>query len=100
MNKCHHVLVTSSQKLNVNLETHIQRSKAGRKYSPWKQIKYYVQQGSIIAPKFFSINLCNLIFIMKNVCLVSLAAYNTPFMSANSMSNLIENFEDSACFIF
>ena len=78
------------------LSNRMERSKVGQVHSSWKEIKYGIPQGSILSPLFFNIDLCDLFFIMKEVDIVSSADDNTPFMSANNITNLIEDLEDSA----
>ena len=49
---------------------------------------------------FFNIDLCDLFFIMKDVEIVSFADDNTPYMSANNITNLVDDLEDSTHSIF
>ena len=49
---------------------------------------------------FFNIDLCDLFFIMKDVEIVSFADDNTPYMSANNITNLVDDLEDSTHSVF
>ena len=77
-----------------------QRTKIGQEYSSWNEIKFGVPQGSILGPIFFSIDLCDLFFIMKDVDIASFADDNTTYLSANDNTSLVKTLEDSACSIF
>ena len=62
--------------------------------------KYGIPQGPIFGPIFSNVNLCDLFFIMKGLDIVSFADDNTQYMSANNVTNLVEDLEDSAGSIF
>lgn len=68
----------------------MQRTKVGQGFSSWKEIRYGIPQGSILGTIFFNIDLCDLLFIMKDVDMVSFADDNVPYLSVNNITNLIK----------
>ena len=89
-----------SIKINKRLSKRTQRTTVRQEYSSWNEIKYGIAQASKPGAIFFKIKLCDLFFIIKDVDVVNFADDNPPYMSANNLTNLVENLEDSACLIF
>ena len=57
-------------------------------------------QGSILGPLLFNIFLCDLFLIMKNIDLASYADDNTPYITGNSIDEVIQNLENVAQTLF
>ena len=77
----------------------MQRTKVEQEYSFWKEIKYGIPQGFILV-WYFKIDLCDLFFIMKDVDIVIFADDNTLFMTADNITDLVENLEDFTRSVF
>ena len=57
-------------------------------------------QGSILGPLLFNIFLCDLFLIMKNIDIASYADDNTPYITGNSIDEVIQNLENVAQTLF
>ena len=66
-----------------------QRTKINESYSSWEEILCGVPQRSILGPLLFTIFICNLFFIVKEIDIASYADDNTPFVSDDRLDNVL-----------
>ena len=77
-----------------------QRTKIKNEYSSWKEIILVVPQGSISGPFFFNIHLCDIFFIINKSDIANFADDNTPYVTGDNISSVVELLEEVACAIF
>ena len=68
-------------------------TKVNLSYSPWEEILFGVQQGSILGPLLFNIFLCEILFIMNETDFASYANDYTPYTTANTIDEVIQSLE-------
>ena len=76
------------------LKNRTQRTKVNSEYSSWKEIMFWVPQGSILGPLSFNIFLRDLFLIMENIDIDSYAD-NTPYTIGNSIEEIIQKLENT-----
>ena len=64
-------------------------------YSEWKDIDFGVPQGSILGPELYNYN-SNDLFLFMLLAIINYADDNTPFTSAPSIPNVIQNLEEDS----
>ena len=77
-----------------------QRIKINSAYSSWEKILFGVRQGTILGPLLFNIFLCDLFYIMSDTELSSYAANNTPYVSADTINEVIKRLETASVKLF
>ena len=86
--------------VNDCLSHHFQNTKIGKEYSSWKEIISGVPQGFILGPLFFNIHLCDFFFIIEKFDIANFADDNTPYVTGNNISSVVNLSEEVACAIF
>ena len=86
--------------VNDYLSHHFKNTKIGKEYSPWKEIISGVPQGFILGPLFFNIHLCDVFFIIEKFDIANFADDNTPYVTGNNISSVVNLSEEVACAIF
>ena len=71
-----------------------QRTKIGSSYSPWKEIKYGVNQGSILGPLLFNIFLNDIFYFINNTKIANYADDNTTYFMDENVPNLLNILEN------
>ena len=64
-------------------------------YSEWKDLEFGVPQGSILGPELYNYN-SNDLFLFMLLAIINYADDNTPFTSAPSIPNVIQNLEEDS----
>ena len=82
------------------LKNRKQRTKINPAYSSWEEILFGVPQGSVLEPLLFNIFLCELFYMMSDTHLVSYAADITPYVSANTIDEVIKRLETASVKLF
>ena len=77
-----------------------QRTKINMSYSSWEEIIFGVPQGSILGPLLFNIFLYDLFFIMKETDFSSYADDNTPYVTADTIEEVIKLLERESTMLF
>ena len=77
-----------------------QRTKVNSSYSSWEEILFGVPQGSILGPLLFNIFLCDMFFAMKDIDFASYADDNTPYVSSDSIEDVIRILENDSIKLF
>ena len=77
-----------------------QRTKITATYSSWKEIFFGVPQGSVLGPLLFHIFLCDLFWKMCETDFASYADDNTPYVSGDSIDDVIKSLEDDSINLF
>ena len=70
-----------------------QRVRVNAEYSEWKDLEFGVPQGSILGPELYNYN-SNDLFLFMLLAIINYADDNTPFTSAPSIPNVIQNLEE------
>ena len=82
------------------LKNRMQRTKINSEYSSWEDIMFGFPQGSILGPLLFNIFLCNLFLIMEEIDIAIYADDNTPYITENSIEEVIQKLENAAQMLF
>ena len=82
------------------LKNCIKRTKINSEYNSWEEIMFGVPQECILGPLLFSIFLCDLFLVMKNIDIASYADDNTPYTTGNSVEEVIQKSENAAKTLF
>ena len=77
-----------------------QRATVTGNYSSWEEILFGVPQGSILGPLLFNTFLCGLFLIMKENSFASYAVENTPYVTAENLTEVIKSFEKDSIKLF
>ena len=77
-----------------------QRTKVNSSYNSWEEILFGVPQGSILGPLLFSIFLCDMFFVMNDIGFASYADDNTPYISSDSIEDVIRILENDSIKLF
>ena len=77
-----------------------QRTKVNSSYSSWEEILFGVPQGSILRPLLFNIFLCDMFFVMNDIDSASYADDNTPYVSSDSIEDVIRILENDSIKLF
>ena len=77
-----------------------QKSKVDSSYSSWEEILFGIPQGSILGPLLFNIFLCDMFFAMKDIDFPSYADDNTPYVSSDSIEDVIRILENDSIKLF
>ena len=72
-----------------------QRVRVNAEYSEWKDLEFGVPQGSILGPELYNYN-SNDLFLFMLLAIINYADDNTPFTSAPSIPNVIQNLEEDS----
>ena len=72
------------------LKNRKQRAKLNFAYNSWEEILFGVPQGTIQGPLLFNIFLCDLFYMMSDTDFASYADDNTPYVSANTINEVIK----------
>ena len=86
--------------INEYLSNRKQRIKILNTYSTWLDIIFEVPQGSILGPLLFNVFLADLFFTVNDIDIASYADYNTPYMIANNVDDLIASLEHASSRLF
>ena len=86
--------------INDYLSNRKQRTKIENTYSTWLDIIFGVPQGSILGPLLFNVFLADLFFTVNGIDIASYADYNTPYMIANNVDDLIASLEHASSRLF
>ena len=81
------------------LKNRKQRTKINSAYSCWEEIKFGVPQGSILGP-LLNIFLCDLFYMMSDTDFASYADDNTPYVSADTIDEVIKRLETASVKLF
>ena len=82
------------------LKNRKQRTKINSAYSCWEEIIFGVPQGSILGPLLFNIFLCDLFYMMSDTDLASYADDDTPYVSADTIDEVIRKLETASVKLF
>ena len=82
------------------LKNRKQRTKINTAYSCWEEILFGVPQGSILGPLLFNIFLCDLFYVTSDTDFASYADDNTPYVSANTIDEVIKRLETASVKLF
>ena len=74
--------------LHSYLTDRYQRVKINNSYSLWSLNKHGVPRGSILGPMLFNIVLCDMLFMIDNIDIVSYADDNAPYSVGKSQYGL------------
>ena len=77
-----------------------QRTKLNSSYNSWEEILFGVLQGSILEPLLFNIYLCDMFFVMNGIGFASYADDNTPYVSSDSIEDVIRILEHDSTKLF
>ena len=77
------------------LKGRMQRTKVNGSYSSWRELLSGVPQGSILGPELYNYN-SNDLFLFMLLAIINYADDNTPFTSAPSIPNVIQNLEEDS----
>ena len=77
-----------------------QWTKVNSSYSSWEEILFGVSQGSIFGPLLFNMFLCDMFFVMNGIVFPSYADDNTPYVSSDSVQNVIRILENDSIKLF
>ena len=77
-----------------------QRTKVNSSYSSWEEILFEVPQGSILGPLLFNIFFCDMFFAMKDINFASYTDGNTPYVSSDSIEDVIRILENDSIKLF
>ena len=80
--------------------TNKQRTKVNSCYSSWDEILFGVPQGSILRPLLLNIFLCDMFFVMKDIDFASYTDDNTPYVSSDSIEDVIRILENDSIKLF
>ena len=73
-----------------------QRTKVNSSYSSCEEILFGVPQRSILGPLLFNIFLCDMLFVMNDIDFASHANGNTPYVSSDSIEDVIRILENDS----
>ena len=77
-----------------------QRTKVNSSHSSWEEIPFGFPQGSILGPLLFNIFLCDIFFVMIDIDFASYADNNTPYVSSDSIEDVIRILENDSIKLF
>ena len=86
--------------VNEYLTNRKQRTKVNMSYGSWEEILFGVAQGSILGPLLFNIFLCDLFFELNNIEFASYADDNTPYVSGETIDDVIHHLEITSISLF
>ena len=90
-------LDTSSLRLiHSYLSNRQQRVRINNEFSTWSDIKDGVLQGSVVAPLFFNIHICDLFYIMRKWPIANYTDYSTPYTGGKNTQDVITSLENYA----
>ena len=69
-------------------------------YSSWEEILFGVPQGSILGPLFLNIHICDSFYIISETDFVSYADDNTPYVTEDSIDDVIRKLESVSSKLF
>ena len=69
-------------------------------YGSWEEILFGVHQGSILGQLLFNIFLCDLFFELNNIEFASYADDNTPYVSGETIDDVIHHLEKTSISLF
>ena len=81
------------------LENRKQRTKVNGSYSSWKDLKYGVQQGSILGPLLFNIFTNDIFYFVDKCKLANFADDNTLYAIAKNISNVLITLKEESSII-
>ena len=82
------------------LKNREQRTKTNSAHNCWEEIIFGVPQGSILGPLLFNIFLCDLFYMMSDTDFASYADDNTPYVSADTIDEVIKTLETAFVKLF
>ena len=91
---------TALRLIHSYLSNRKQRTKVNSTYSSWEEILFGVPQGSILGPLFLNIHICDLFFIISETDFASYADDNTPYVTEDSIDDVIRKLESVSSKLF
>ena len=77
-----------------------QRVETNDKYSSWSGILFGVPQGSIVAPLFFNITICDTFYFLEDFDVANYADDCTPYNADKNVEFFVNNLEHSSSSLF